>query len=371
MDLDPSDPSSSPSTLEIKNALYTRCAALPADTIFDQKALLDLKVIPNDDLKFLLDCTQKLTQEGLFKLFARDHRACWRVIKREDAEKLKALSADEAIVYSYIETAGRQGIWSRILRSRSNLHMTVMTRCLKTLEGKNYIKQIKTVKFPNRKTYMLAGLQPSEDVTGGPFYTDGVLDDEFVHQMAKWTERYIVGRSWYRPHDSHGKKPLKQQHLSQQQAEKRRSAALEASSGNRSGGSGSSSSQLLLPFPPGYTGYPTVGEITRAINESNISPVTMKEMEMKQLLDILVWDGRIERNQFNESYKAVKKAALAAMFQPRTAEGENEENEEVSMEGESALTEAPCGKCPVLGFCEEGGPVSARTCEYFAEWLEV
>ncbi|KAL8660383.1 MAG: hypothetical protein Q9202_006618 [Teloschistes flavicans] len=370
MDLDPSDPSSRSSTLEIKNALYARCAALPAETIFDQKALFELNVIPGDDHKLLLACTQKLTQESLFKLLARnDNRACWRVVKREVAQKYQSLSHDEALVYSYIEAAGREGIWSRILRSKSNLHMTVMTRCLKTLEGKNYIKQIKTVKFPNRKTYMLAGLQPSEDVTGGPFYTDGVLDDEFVHQMAKWTERYIVGRSWYHPHESHGKRPLKQQRLSQQQIENRRSTALEASSGNRSGGG--SSSQILLPFPPGYTGYPTVGEITRAINESNISPVTMKEVEMKQLLDILVWDGRIERNQFSESYKAVKKAALAAMFPLRTEDGEKEENEEVSIEGESALTEAPCGKCPVMGFCEEGGPVNARTCEYFAEWLEV
>ncbi|KAL8688961.1 MAG: hypothetical protein Q9218_005253 [Villophora microphyllina] len=367
MDIVSSDPSAGSSSLELKNALYARCAALPADTIFDQKALLNLNVIPNNELTLLLDCTQKLTQEGLFKLLSRENRACWRVVKKEDAQKYKSLSAEEALVYSYVETAGREGIWSRILRSRSGLHMTVMTRCLKTLESKNYIKQIKTVKFPNRKTYMLAGLQPSEAATGGPFYTDGVLDDEFVHQMAKWTERYIVGRSWSHRHEPHSKRSSKQQHLSRQQVEAKRNTTLEALSGNHPGGS----SETLLPFPPGYTGYPTVGEITRAINESKISPVTMKEMEMKQLLDILIWDGRIEKNQFSESYKAVKKAALATMKPSRTEDGENAENEGDLIEGESALTEAPCGKCPVMGFCEEGGPVNARTCEYFAEWLEM
>ncbi|KAL8739136.1 MAG: hypothetical protein Q9181_000165 [Wetmoreana brouardii] len=372
MDPDSSDPTSNLSPLEIRNALYARCAAHPADTIFDQKALFALNVIPNNNLKLLLECTQKLTQESLFKLLAREGRAHWRVVKKEDAQKYKTLTAEEALVYSYIETAGREGIWSRILRSKSGLHMTVMTRCLKTLEGKNYIKQIKTVKFPNRKTYMLAGLQPSEDVTGGPFYTDGVLDDEFVHQMARWTERYIVGRSWYQQspdvhHQSRIKKSAKQPQPSPNQIVSERNQALE------SGAINSNSSKTLLPFPPGYTAYPTIPEITRAINDSKISPVMMKAAEMKQLLDILVWDGRIEKNRLSDSYKAVKKRAIAVMTSQRAADDDTDEAEYdyIGVEGESALTEAPCGKCPVIGFCEEGGPVNARTCEYFAEWLEI
>ncbi|KAI4227771.1 MAG: hypothetical protein L6R40_008182 [Gallowayella cf. fulva] len=370
LDIDPSDPAAVSSPLEIKNALYARCASVPTETIFSQHDLLGLGIIPDRDIKLLLQCTQELTSEGLFKLLHRDGRACWRVVKREDAQKYKNLSNEESLVYSYIESSGREGIWSRILRSRSGLHLTVMTRCLKVLEGKNYIKQIKTAKFPNRKTYMLAGLQPSEDVTGGPFYTDGVLDDEFVHQMALWTERYIVGRSWYTTAgsthpQSHNKKPSKHSHLSKQQAESKRNSTLESSISSRN-----SSHMSLLPFPPGYTGYPTIPEITRAINASNISPVMMKEVEMKQLLDILVWDGRIEENRSNEGYKAVRKAALAVMSGQRATE-EGGQGIQDGQEGGSALTEAPCGRCPVMGFCEEGGPVNARSCEYFAEWLGI
>ncbi|KAL9007063.1 MAG: hypothetical protein Q9188_000186 [Gyalolechia gomerana] len=378
MDLDDPPFSATSSPQEIKTALYARCASLPSETIFSQDDLLDLAIIPNNALDLLLQCTKKLTQEGLFKLLSRDGRAVWRVVKKEDAQKYKTLTADEALVYSLIESAGREGIWSRTLRSKSGLHMTVMMRCLKTLENKSYIKQIKTVKFPSRKTYMLAGLQPSEDVTGGPFYTDGVLDDEFVHQMARWAERYIVGRSWYQRHldprhhqqqPHHIQESTKHHQASKQQLESKRNSALESSPFPSRNGSDAK----LLPFPSGYTGYPTIPEITRAINASNISPVTMKEVEMKQLLDILVWDGRIEKNIFTNGYKAVRQAALAVINGQRKAADDNGgQGAESEYEGRgSALTEAPCGRCPVLAFCEEGGPVNARTCEYFAEWLEI
>ncbi|KAL8713356.1 MAG: hypothetical protein Q9220_002555 [cf. Caloplaca sp. 1 TL-2023] len=379
MDIDPPDPASSPSYSEIKNALYARCASLPSEKIFSQHDLLNLNIVPNDDVKLLLQYTVDLTKEGLLKVLNKDGRACWRVVKREDAKKYRSLTAEEAIVYSYIESAGREGIWSRILRSRSGLHMTVMTNCLKVLESKNYVKPIKTVKFPNRKTYMLAGLQPSDDVTGGPFYTDSVLDDEFVHQMANLTERYIVGRSWYQhtsdqdhaPHNSK-KKGSKQQELSKEEAELQRSFALKSSSTSASREPKTSNSITLLPFPPGYTGYPTIAEITRAVNTSQVSQVMMKEAEMKQLIDILVWDGRIEKMQFGEGYKAIRRAALAVMSGQRERDNERlAEGGESKEEGGSALTEAPCGRCPVMGLCEEDGPVSARTCEYFADWLKI
>ncbi|CAO1605614.1 34-kDa subunit of RNA polymerase III (C) [Xanthoria calcicola] len=368
MDIDPPNSESGSSRTEIKNALYARCASLSAETVFSQHDLLDLGVIPDKDIKLLLQCTQELTREGLFKLLTRDGRACWRVVKKEDAEKYKSLTAEESLVYSYVESAGREGIWNRMLRIRSGLHMTVVGEAVKSLERRNYIKQIKTAKFPNRKTYMLAGLQPSDVVTGGPFYTDGTLDDEFVHQMSRWTERYIVGRSWAKPPDnphihSNSKKSSKQPRTSKHQIEsKRQLSSLPSRSANH---------MDLLPFPPGFIGYPTVSEITRAINASNLSPVTMKEAEMKQLLDILVWDGRIEENLLNGGYKAVKKAAIAVMNGQRTNEGQTNEGTEPGDGGASALTEAPCGRCPVIGFCEEGGPVNARSCEYFTDWLMI
>ena len=213
--------------------------------------------------------------------------------------RYRSISQDEDLLYSYIEGAAREGIWSKVLRNKTNFHMTTMNRAIKSLENKNMIKAVKLVKYPNRKTYMLAKLQPSENVTGGPFYTDGVLDEEFVHQMSLWAERYIIGRSWWHPPLSeHKRKPnLK---MTQEQAEETRAAEF------RQRGQGRDRSNAMLPMHPRYRGFPTLSEVTRAINGSGLSGVTMKESEMEQLLNILCWDGRLEKIWHGKAYRAIK-----------------------------------------------------------------
>ena len=226
--------------------------------------------------------------------------------------------------------------------------MTSMNRAVKSLEAKNYIKSIQTVKFPNRKTYMLARLQPSEDVTGGPFYSDGVLDEEFVYQMSYWAERYVIGRSWRHPplQERSGKKAKSE--FTQEQAEELRAGAL------RGQGAGRDRSQVMLPMPPGYNGYPTLSEVTKAINASKVSGIVMKEAEVGQLLDILCWDGKLEKVRDGKAFRAVRQVF-----------GESDIENGIG----NGLTESPCGRCPVFDLCEEGGPVNAGTCEYFEDWL--
>lgn len=72
---------------EIKNALYARCANLGAEKVYSQRDLLAFKIVPKDDLNELLSCTKQLTKEGLFKLMSKDGKACWKVVKKEDAAK--------------------------------------------------------------------------------------------------------------------------------------------------------------------------------------------------------------------------------------------------------------------------------------------
>lgn len=40
------------------------------------------------------------------------------------------------------------GIWTKHLKNKTELHQTVITRCLKSLEQKQLIKSIKSVKVP-------------------------------------------------------------------------------------------------------------------------------------------------------------------------------------------------------------------------------
>lgn len=317
--------------------------------------------------------------------------------------RYKSLTSDEALVYSYIESSGRDGMWSKLLRARTNLHMTTMNRAIKGLENRNYIKSIKTVRFPTRKTYILSWLQPSEDVTGGPFYTDGILDAEFIHQMSIWTERYIIGRSWWHPpppqpeHHHHrsssssNKKKLTTPKTSKatpsvpkpepEESEKSRAAeAPQQRSKPTTTTPGRERSKAMLPLPPDYKNYPTITEITRAINASKLTDVVMKNTEMQQLVDILCWDGRVEQiihhhhhhgggggrsgsGSGREAYRAVR------VIYNNNGDDDDDDDHEKGKKTNNGLTEAPCGTCPVFDLCQDDGPVNARTCRYFEDWL--
>jgi DNA-directed RNA polymerase III subunit RPC6 len=258
--------------------------------------------------------------------------------------RYRGLTDEEGIVFGYIESAGREGIWTRTIRSKSNLHQNVFNRCLKSLESKGLVKTTTSSKFPTRKLYILSHLQPLEEVSGGPFYTDGVIDEEYVHHLCLWIEDYVRGRSW---HFSAKTTPRKRK----ADISKSKDAAMLKMEDSKS--ALKERGKRWLPMPAGYIGYPKVPEITRAVNDKGLSSVTMKEAEVRQLLDLLCWDGRLMKVMGGQAYKSVHNTAPA------------------HDEMRNGLVESPCGRCPVFDLCEEGGPVNARTCTYFQDWLQI
>ncbi|KAI9772347.1 MAG: 34-kDa subunit of RNA polymerase III (C) [Candelina submexicana] len=341
--------SASSSSKELQHALYSRCAQGPANALYYQDDLLEFDVIPGNSISTLLQCVQGLMNDGLLKVHTHDGLMAWKVVKPEDAAREKSLSQEETMILSHIRDTQREGIWTTTLRRRVNLHLSIVTRCLRTLESKNFIKAIKNVKYPARKIYILASLNPSEDVTGGPWFTDGELDTNFIDYLADWVQQYITARSWVqRPAIMVPKKAK----MNKTDAEKARARALEPYKHL------SSSKEDLLPLPPGFRDYPEVKELTKWINKSGVASVTLAEVDVTQLLDVMGYDGRID------------KVFTGSLGGPgyRTRRQAHPKPEEYAGTG---LTESPCGVCPVFNLCEEGGPVSASNCKYFEEWLDI
>ena len=209
--------------------------------------------------------------------------------------------------------------------------------------------------------YMLAHLQPSEDVTGGAWFTDGELDEEFIKILSDFVERYVTDRSWVRtvtetqvkvePGTGTGAAVGK---MGKEQAEKARSEALDTPAPQQPPPKKkqAASKQIVthLPFPPGFTGYPTVTDVMDQVNNSGITQIRIKEDSIQQLLDILCFDGRLVAIRDGEHYKSSKRPGA-------------------TRDNVNGLTQAPCGRCPVFNLCEEGGPVNATNCEYFQSWL--
>lgn len=289
--------------------------------------------------------------------------------------RYRNLKPEHEIVYSLIDEAGDEGIWSKTIKTRTNLHDAVFRSAIKFLESKALISDMKSVEHPNRKMYIKASVQPSERATGGPWFTDGELDEEFIATISRLLYVFVKRRSWYRSKGRGTERSAKKRvgKVSVEEIRARRDGALGARDvdvkmqdrdRDRNDDSKKPSRQTsdsLLPLPANYAEYPTLHELTALVDESAISKdTTLSAEEIQQLLDLLVYDGKIERLNVGPdgvAYKASRSSFL------------EEENEGEGMG--SVLMEAPCGRCPVFDLCEEGGPVGPSNCEYFNEWLEM
>ena len=221
-----------------------------------------------------------------------------------------------------------------------------MARSIKILEQKGMIKPVINIENPTRKIYIVSTLQPAEEMTGGPWYNDdgtGELDEEFIHVLSAAAHEFITSRSfviWRGPTHRGTKRNAAGQTKEESIDAVRRipgTAAID-----------------YLPMPAGFQ-YPSLKDIKRHLNGLGVTGVTIDDHAMEQLLDVLMFDGKIEKVSGGTAYKAVKER-IDGSTQAGTGNG---------------LTEAPCGTCPVFDLCEEGGPVSASSCKYFARWLEI
>lgn len=72
----------------LASKLYDACVnEFDSDHLFYQNDFLNLKVIPKNDVALLLECTQSLVNQNLFRLLQKDGKLTWKLIDREDAEK--------------------------------------------------------------------------------------------------------------------------------------------------------------------------------------------------------------------------------------------------------------------------------------------
>lgn len=255
--------------------------------------------------------------------------------------------------------------------------------------------------------YILASLQPSEDATGGAWFTDGVLDQELLEEIGSALEWKISKESWMQVDD-----PSSPQHKKRKEPDagfdadkkgKQKTVRLttplardvdavgdetiKASAGSQARANDKkSSSQSYCPYPAGYADYPTLKQLTAFINESNLMQNgKLAENDISQLLDVMMYDDKIDKivppdRSEQTTYKARK--TPAQLTEDRTLENRIKEAREGSSSQKRALrelelkkldgggmTEVPCGRCPVFDMCEVGGPVNPDNCQYFDAWF--
>lgn len=113
-------------------------------------------------------------------------------------------------------------------------------------------------------------------------------------------------------------------------------------------------------YTPQYTDYATVEGIHKFIKQNNITDVELQMSDIKSLVDLLVYDHRVESvGAGGRCFRLVRKAR----------EVQIEDSHERIVNG---FTESPCGRCPVFHLCsnEEDAPVSSKNCVYWEEWID-
>lgn len=172
----------------------------------------------------------------------------------------------------------------------------MLAKVLANLTRKKLIKAVKSVANKTRKVYMLAHLEPSREVTGGPWFTDNVLDSEFIHVLSQSVLRCIDQK-----------------------------------------------------------GFATVEQVHAYILDMKISTVELSITEIQQIIDILVYDGKVEAlpqqglqlgGGASVHYRKLKPSIPPNHF-----------------------TEIPCATCPVFSECSDNGIINPHDCEYLNRWM--
>jgi len=266
-------------------------------------------------------------------------------LARAQRKRLAGLTNTERAVYEQIRAAGEHGIWVRHIRGRLGLPLADMNRTLKELQRRELVKQVQSIRNKTRKLYMLAELEPSREVTGGPFYDEeGTFDHEFIHRLRELVWRRLLHTPW--------------------------TSAL---------------------------------ELTQFLNQSNVLRFSLEVADLEQVLQTMCWDLMLCRA--TEASAMVRQVRSARgdvtqhqqQLQSRSVQKPSRERCSTSakrtffyacLHGRdglasvpdayvpperlgfgNVLSQVPCSKCPVRDKCSQQNPqVNARLCPYMEAW---
>ncbi|XP_013382572.1 DNA-directed RNA polymerase III subunit RPC6 [Lingula anatina] len=273
--------------------------------------------MPQFDAQQRVTAINRLLSTGQVDLLKSSTGLVYKLKDSAAVSKVKGSDHQERLVYQIIEAAENKGIWIRDIRFKSNLLLTQVNKILKNLESKKLIKAVKSVAASKKKVYMLYNLEPDRTVTGGAWYSDQDFESEFVEVLNQQCFKFLEQK-----------------------------AALARDS-------------KADPMAQKNAAYTSSSDVWKYISELGISKVQLSIADIETILDTLIYDGKVERTVVAAAAGGDADAgqlklyrAISPLIQP------------------TGLMKTPCGVCPVIKDCYEGGAVSPSTCIYMKEWLD-
>lgn len=299
------------------------------------------------------------------------------------------------MVYSSIESAGTQGIWTKTIKAKSGVHAKVLDRVYKSLESRGLIKPMKSVKHPQRKMYIRAGLTPSEEATGGTWFNDGRLDIGMIEAVTSAIEAYCSFQSWRvveeedDSNDDYLTNGLKRKRPDDGFDELGKGKGKKTENGRVDSG-GKGRHPQYDTHPPGYQQYPTLHDFSQELMDKKITQLAIPNNAIQQVLDIMVYDARLCRltrparadempddpdHNLMFMYRCLSTPVDLGQRRSRQLKIQNQNPSAIRAQelediGRGGFSEVPCLDCPVFEICGDGGPVNVKTCEYLKPWRD-
>ena len=297
-----------------ETAILEQCKLHP-EGIPDVDLAAKISHIPVTDRAVAIN---RLLSQRKLQIFKDGDALVYKEVKQDEAVKFKGLSSEDLLVYQIIQQSGNTGIWTKELKQKSNLPQTQIGKIFKSLEARKLIKAVKHVAQQNRKVYMLYELEPSREITGGAWYTEHEYDAEFIHVLREQCVKFILAR-----------------------------------------------------------GKVTLEDVCDFVKQTKLSHVELGQEEVLQIVNTLVYDGKVDAHEELELDKE------RDPDDPAGEHGGDDDDDLDYMENvivvyrpaslpipkSSAFTAVPCGVCPVFQECAPGGLVSPETCQYMQDWL--
>lgn len=261
----------------------------------------------------LLNIMNPLLKNGKLKMHAtKDGKPFYKLGTTTPATVSRAAAnatTEEKLLLQIIEEAGSKGIWTKEMRNKSGLNQSALTKVLKAMESKKMIKSVTSVQAAKKKMYLLYDVTPDSSLTGGPWWSNGEFDNQFVELLHK---------------------------ICSQLLEKRLENARKLEGG---------------PLMVKNGSFLSSAEILQMVTDMRISKTTLSVTDIECILDTIVYDGKAEMTidgsggQHSKRYRMIESLIPSAGF-----------------------VHIPCGVCPVINRCSTIGAVTAKTCEYFESW---
>ncbi|KOM37273.1 hypothetical protein LR48_Vigan03g065400 [Vigna angularis] len=107
--------------------------------------------------------------------------------KRKRQDRASALSVsmtnEEQVIYNIIR-GKEMGIWQGDIKRETNIPDSILKKSIKLLISKTLIKEVVNIQNKSKKVLMAMEFEPSKEITGGEWYTEGRLDTQLIDALS-------------------------------------------------------------------------------------------------------------------------------------------------------------------------------------------